>query len=132
MSIKIDQALISHFIDADLGLPIAHENLAYEPIAGDAYAEIIVLPNDITALNYKHTNQTDGVFRIILRYPQNYGAMVAKTAAETILNHFSIATLLEYGGVFVEITGGKRDPGVPEDGWYKLVLTVPYRAFITR
>lgn len=131
MSIKIDQALIAHFIDAGTGLPIAHENINYTP-TGDAYAEIIVLPNDTTALNYKHTNQTDGVFRAILRYPSGRGALPSKTAAEIILNHFKIATLIEYDGVLVEITGSKREPGVQEDGWYKLVLTVPYRAFITR
>jgi hypothetical protein len=129
--IQIDQALISAFIAGNFDLPIAHENEHYQP-DGSAYAEIIVIQNDVTALNLKHHNETDGLLRVILRYPTDTGAIEPKQKADEIFAAFPIGQRLSYGGVTVTITGNARAPGVPEAGWYKLVLTLPYKAFLAR
>jgi hypothetical protein len=132
MSVKIDQALVSRFIAGAFGLPIAHENAPYTPTAQTAYAEINVLQNDTTAGTLNDTNDTDGVFRVILRYPINVGAIAAKTKADQIFASFRIGQRLIYEGVELTILGNQRQPGVAEDGWYVLVLTMPYRAAIER
>lgn len=131
MSIEIDQALISEFIDGDFGLDIAHENLSYSP-SDEAYVELIILQNDRTALTLSHSDETDGVFRAILRYPANTGAIAAKTKAGEITSHFKIGTRLTYNGVSLTITGSQRQPGTQEKGWYKLIINLPYRAILTR
>jgi hypothetical protein len=132
MSLKIDQAFISTFIDAAFGLPIAHENMEYQPVNGTAYAELINLPNDITPLSMNDSNVTDGIFRVILRYPVNEGAVSAKTMAETIMSAFTINSKVCYDGLCAVVNKVYRQPGVAESGWYKIVVTIGYIATIAR
>lgn len=132
MSIRIDQGLTNRFISGTYGLPIAHENLSYSPVVGTAYAEIFNIPNDETAFSVTDSDETDGVFRVILWYPENDGAVPAKTMADTIFNDFKIGQRITYNEQKIEITGRQRTLGVREAGWYKLVLSISYRTFTTR
>lgn len=132
MSIKIDQAFVQTFIDADLALEMAHENLTYEPTAGTAYAELINLPNDITPLTLNDVNQTDGVFRILLNYPANEGAITPKTKADEILSAYKVGSQVCYDGQCATVTRQYRQPGTAENGWYRIVITIGYRAYIAR
>lgn len=132
MSIKIDNALIQNFIDGAYGLSIAHENIDFSPTAGSPYAELLVLPNQVGMVT-PETNSTTGVFRIILRYPAGKTAVVAKTMADTIQADYPVHGVLTYSGQSVKIMSAKREPSdVPEEGWYKLVITFGYQAFIQR
>lgn len=130
--VKIDQAFISEFIAGDFGLPIAHENLPYDSTDGLAYAEISVLQNNRTPLTLNSSDQTDGIFQVILRYTSNSGAIVAKVKADEILNYFRFGKTFYYGGVGVKTTALQRQPGINENGWYKIILTITYTAIITR
>lgn len=130
--LKIDQALISAFIDGGFGLPIAHENIDYAPTAGTAYVELLVLQNDVTPATLADSNDTDGVFRVILRYPIGGGAVAAKTKADQVFTVFAIGQRLSYDGVTLTILRNSRQPGVAEEGWFSLVLDMPYRANIVR
>jgi hypothetical protein len=130
--VRIDQAFVSAFIAGNFNLPIAHENLPYEPIAGTAYAAINVLQNDTTPRSLNSSDQTDGVFRVILHYPVNGGAMAAKNKAADIFATFKIAAQFCYGGACATVVAHQRQPGVAEDGWHKIVADIRYRAFITR
>lgn len=149
MTVKIDQALLEQFLNGSFGLDIVFENGdyaiynegdgtfeyhegVYEPTIGRAYAELRIVQNDVTPFSLKHTNETDGVFRVILRYPLNGGAVPVKTKADEIAQAFKVGQSLSYGGVSLTIVGSNREPGAPEDSWYKIVLTLPYRAFLTR
>ena len=130
MTVKIDQALASRFITASFGLPIVHENAAYTPIPGTAYAEINVLTNDILASTVNGWTDTTGVFQFILRYPEGKGAIAAKTQADTIFAAFAIGARETYSGQTLTITGHSRPTAVPEDGWFKVVGQVTYKADI--
>jgi hypothetical protein len=130
-SVKIDQALLSAFIDGAFSMPIAHENLAFTP-GSDAYAEVLILQNDTTPWSLKHSNETDGILRIILRYPADTGAIAAKQKAEEIFNVFKIGSRHVYDGATVTITSNQRARGVQETGWYKLVLSMQYKAYLKR
>ena len=130
-SVKIDQALLSAFIDGAFSMPIAHENLPFTP-GSDAYAEVLILQNDTTPWSLKHSNETDGIFRVILRYPADTGAIAAKQKAEEIFNVFKIGSRHEYNGATVTITTNQRALGVQETGWYKLALSMQYKAYLKR
>ena len=132
MSIKIDQAFIQSFIDGAYGLETAYQNQPYTPTAGTPYAELLNIPNDITALDLKDTNETDGLFRIILRYPVDSGAFAAKNQAETIMADYSIGSSVSYSGQSARITAVNRQQGVVEESWYVTLITISYRAFIPR
>ena len=132
MSIKIDQAFIQSFIDGAYGLETAYQNQPYTPTAGTPYAQLLNIPNDITALDLTDTNETDGLFRIILRYPVDSGAFAAKNQAETIMAEYSIGSSVSYSGQSARITAVNRQQGVVEESWYVTLITISYRAFIPR
>lgn len=132
MSLKIDQAFVQSFIDGDFGLPIDYENMPYTPVSGTAFAELIHLPNPIDSLTLADMNETSGIFRIILRYPADGGAIAAKTKAEAIMAHYPIGSSVAYSGQSATIRSVDRQAGVVEDAWYTLVVSIRYISFITR
>lgn len=132
MSIKVDDAFTQAFIDGAFGLPIAHENLPYTPTAQTAYAEIFLIPGPKYPLSVSDTDATSGLFRVILRYPPDTGAVTAKQKAEAIIAAFPVNSTVTSSGQSVRVTSVSRDRGYPEDGWFKTVVTITYQAFITR
>ena len=149
MTISIDQALLQHFDHGNFALDMVFENGdyavwngttnsyqyrtgAYKTTIGRPYVELLVIQNDVTPYSLKHSDQTDGIMRIILQYPLNQGAVLAKMKADEIVQAFKLGQSLSYGGVKLTIMGSSRGPGAPEESWYKISLTLPYRAFLTR
>jgi len=132
MSLKIDQAFVQSFIDGSFGLPVDYENMPYTPVSGTAFAELIHLPNPIDSLTFADMNETSGIFRIILRYPADGGAVAAKTKAEAIMAHYPIGSSVAYSGQSATIRSVDRQAGVVEDAWYTLVVSIRYISFITR
>ena len=132
MSIKIDQAMISRYVSLGLGHPTAFENQTFIPTAGTAYVELINLPNDITALTIDGLNETDGLFRVNVRYPATIGAVPTKNTAEAIMTGFGVGNRVFYSGQYATITAVSRTRGIVEGGWYKITVNITYRAFITR
>jgi hypothetical protein len=129
-SLKIDQAFVTEFIAGAFGLPIAHENVDYEPVQGTPYAEINVLPNNTTKLTLNNSNETDGIFRIHLRYPTGKGAISAKTKAEEIIAYFAPGNRIGYGGQSVLILGTDRKQGIQNENWYEIIVTLTYWASV--
>jgi len=132
MSLKIDQAFVQSFIDGDFGLPIDYENMPYTPVSGTAFAELIHIPNPIDSLTLADMNETSGLFRVILRYPVDSGAITAKAKAEEIMAHYPIGSSVAYSGQSATIRSVDRQAGVVEDAWYTLVVSIRYISFITR
>lgn len=132
MDVSVHQAWVSEFISADFGLPIAHENMHYTPSAGEAYFEVRVLANDLTPASLADSDETDGVFRVILRHPQDAGAVAPKQTLGEVASAFPVGRRFEYGGTRVTVTGRQQQPGVAEDGWYAVILDLQYRAFAKR
>lgn len=129
----IDAALIQSFVDGGFGVAIAHENMEQAKQGAAAIsAEILVLQNDVTAYSLATSAQTDGVFRVVLRGRTGRGAGELKQKVDAIVSHYPIGGRLEYRGQAVEIVAVKRWPGIPEDGWFKVILDINYKAFITR
>lgn len=132
MTVKIDQAFINTFIDGSFDLPIAHENIQYNPTAGTEYAELINLPNDITPLSINDSNETDGIMRVILYWPSNAGSIAPKSKADEILSVFKIGAKVCYDSQCATVVSNSRYKGVSESGWYKTVISIGYVAFIAR
>lgn len=132
MSLSIDQAFVSSFIAAEFGLPIAHENVSYDPVPGEPYAELLNLPNSVEPFTVADINETSGLFRIILRYPTGQGSIAVKQKAEEIMAFYGIGTNVTYNGQSATITAVQRQAGHPEDAIYKLVITIRYQAYLAR
>lgn len=125
----IDQAFINQFIESDFGLPIVHENASYEPVPGTAYVELICINNDFTPYSLSDSLETEGIFRAILRYPTGEYSIVAKQMAEQIFTVFPINSLVEYGTGKSKVTKHQRNTGAPEEGWYKIVVSIIHKTF---
>lgn len=131
-TLKIHQAFVDTFINAAFGLPTAHENAPYDPVIGTAYAEIRVLDAGTQPFSMDSvTVRSDGLFRVLLNYPAEAGAIAAKTMADAIFAVFAIGSTVQYGGLECVITQQQIQPGYVDGGWYRLVLTMRYVCFST-
>ena len=148
MSIKIDQAFSTALLAAEPELDIVWENGVfstwdgsvyetekgvYEPTNERAYIEAFILNNDITPYGLSTTNQTDGLFRCVLRYPANTGSITAKQKADEIMAAFPVGARLTYSGQTVTVTSQDRRQGATSDeNWYSLVVSFNYIAYLAR
>jgi len=135
VSIKIDQAFVSAFsTEFGSAIEIAYENAnpPYVPQAQTPFAAIKMQPNPVEARALARFNQTSGIFQVILYYPVDAGDFAAKSMAQDITDFFSIGTHVTYGGQSATILETRRQPGIAEDGWYKLVLSIYYYAITER
>lgn len=132
MSFKVDQALVGSFLAANFDLPISHENDNSTPVAGAAYVELSVIPTESIAATLRGYDEEIGIFQAIVRYPTDEGSGGAKSKAEQILSHFSLYSTHSHEGQDVVITKHSRGQGYPQDGWYKIVVRMFYRAFTPR
>lgn len=139
--LEIDQTFINKFIEAEFELPVVHENASYNPIPGTPFAELLCLNNDISEFSLAGSVQTDGIFRVILRYPTNEYSIEAKTMADRIFAEFQIGSILCYGSSRSKIIQHKRQTGTygkeltttfVDEGWYKLVVSIMHKTFIRR
>ena len=129
---NIDQAFINEFINQSFGLPIAHENIDFTPTAGTAFVSLRLLSNDVTPLSYTESDETDGIFRIILNWPAGKGSIQAKNKADEILAAFNIGTRLSYSGQYLTVTSASREQGESIDGWYRIIISIAYYAVIDK
>ena len=131
---EVEDLLINSFDNAEFDLPTKTENEIYDPVIGTAYAELIVLPNEKTAYSVKDTDQSNGIFRIILRYPIGESKDTIKAKADEIFNVYklhSIVTDTENNN-YAEIIKQNCQEGVRETAWHKLVLDLYYQTFTRR
>lgn len=131
-SLNIDQALISDTIAANFGIDLAHENQAYDPVPGTPYAQLNVLANAASPYSLNGSDEVVGVYRIILNYPANTGAVAIKTMAQQMAERFKTGRRITYDGVTVTCIGHSRGNGLAVSGWYRVVFDVRFRAFLER
>ena len=131
---EIGKTLINSFDNADFDLPTKTENEIYDPVIGTAYAELIVLTNEKTAYSVKHTDQSNGIFRIILRYPIGESKDTIKAKADEIFNAYKLHSIIvdQENNNYVEIIKQNCQEGVRETAWHKLVLDLYYQTFTRR
>lgn len=125
----IPAALIAHyragafFTDALTAYP----NAAFtKPAPTVAWASVFNIPATTSALSLSDSDEIAGVLQIDLNYPLNGGAGAVQAKADAIRAHFKRGTVLtgvEVGAVSIANLG-------PVDGWFRIVVSVSYRAFV--
>lgn len=131
MSVEIDQAFVSAFINGGFGLPIAQENDGYDPTPGTAYAALTVFGNESRAATLSDSNGQTGLFQFMLYYPEGGGAIPAKQKADEIFAAFSVEGQMAYGETRVIVRSTQRTPR-HDAPWYILRCRVFYEAHTTR
>lgn len=125
--LKIDQALTGDFIAQAFGLPIAHENVKYEPTPGTPWVGIRVFQGESLAGDMAvNTTEDKGFLQFVLHYPEGEGAIASKTTAQTILDAYAIGRRVTYSGVTIRVTRNQMFEALPEDGWFKVIGRIFY------
>lgn len=105
----------------------AYPNAAFtKPAPAVAWASVFVIPAATAALSIRDSDEMAGVFQIDLNYPLNGGAGAVQAKADAIRAHFKRGTVLtgvEVGSVSIANLG-------PVDGWYRVAVSIAYRAFV--
>jgi len=147
MSIKIDQALDSTVLNGGLSIDIIYENGIYSVWGGASYTnktgvytpdanrehmEIRNFPASSIPLSLKHSDEYVGLFQAIIKYPADVGSIIIKQKAEAFLDLFTIGNSIVYDSQKVYISSKNRDGGRIEGGFYQIVCSVNYTAYVTR
>lgn len=147
MTLKIDQALDSAALGGGLAIDLVFENGAYSVWGGSDYTEhkgvytpktdrehieLKNFPASSAAFSLKHSDEYVGFYQAIIKYPSDIGGIIIKQKAEAFLDLFTLNTPLTYDGQKVFITAKNRDGGRQEGGFYQIVCTINYRAFVAR
>lgn len=125
--LEAQQAFANDFIAQAFGLPIAHENVSYEPTAGTAWVRLRTfpgqqVPGSVSADNIEHA----GAFQFTLHYPEGEGAIPAKQQAQTIFDAYPIGRRVSYGGESIRVTALQQFDAAPQGGWFQVVGRIFY------
>jgi len=134
MTHKIDSALKAAFTAGSFGLSVAHENLEFTPVAGTAWAQIFMMPNQpsIHTLGDNGQDLIDGVMQVNLNYPVGGGAGTAKQKATAIRDYFYAGRIFTYSSQDVFITSSGRGISRNVDSWYQVIVNIIWQARVTR
>lgn len=125
----ISAALIAHyrsgsfFRDSSTAFPNAQFT---KPSPSTAWAALFVIPATTGELSLSESDEMSGVFQIDLNYPLNGGAGAAQAKADEIRSHFKRG--LRVQNVILGTVSAL--PLGPVDGWYRVSVSVNYRAFV--
>ena len=129
-ALTISSALLGHyragafFTDA----LTARENTSFiKPAKTVAWASVFNLPAQTSALSLRDSDEMAGVYQIDVNYPIDGGPGSALSMADAIRAWFKRGTSV--GGV--EIGAVTVNQGAPIDGWYRVSVSVFYRAFVS-
>lgn len=130
----IRSALNESWLEGAFGLPTAYENVPFEPTPGTPYASLYVVPSkpDVATMGQGGLDEHDGFMQVDLYYPTGQGDMPAVTKADEIYSYYFAGRTLAYQGQRVRVQITERSQGRVENGWYRLTMTIYYRAYIAR
>lgn len=145
--LKIDQALDSTVLGGGLAIDLIFENGIYSEWGGASYTnkqevytpetdrehiELKSFPASSEAFSLNDSDEYVGLYQAIIKYPVDKGSITIKQKAEAFLALFEMDLPLTYDGQKVFPTSKNRDGGRVEGGFYQIVCTVNYRAFVAR
>lgn len=130
---KLEQLLLTTFKDGAFGLPIAYENVEFNPITGHAYAELLIHPGKTIPLTLNDMDVNAGIFRVVLHYPKNTGSITARSKADEITKLYSIGASLVNTDVKLTITNNDvRSSSIDGGMWFSVIIDIFYNSFFTR
>lgn len=129
----IQQALETTINGLNLGLPIAWENVKFDPRPGTAFLRVLHQPIDTEKLNVGTTGvmMTSGFMVLGLNYPAGIGSGVALAKADTIAAAFKPGTSIAAGGgdIVVRSTAMEAQERSSQPDWWVVPVIVHYNAY---
>jgi len=134
----------SHFLDisaaldtnlntfaTDNSIPVAWENIDYQPIAGTLFLRSTILPADTLPIGLGNTSSEDhlGLYQIDVISPIDKGKGQAFTKADLLATHFARGELT-YNGVIIRIKSVSRGSGSRDNAWFVVPVFINYQSII--
>lgn len=127
----LQAALNDRLSDEFPAMPIAWENVPYTPILGTAYFAAHLLPAepDPFTLGQNPWIERRGIFQVSCFYPALAGWGDAKSKAAEVVAAFPAHSSFIYNGLEVNIDRCWPGPGMNQDGWYMVPISIRYHCF---
>jgi hypothetical protein len=126
--IAIRQALETHLATLTPALATAYENKDYVPVTGTPYQRVNLMPAQPDNSTMGQTfYREQGIFQVMLCYPNNQTTLAVQTRAEAIRTLFKRGTTLEQSGLKVHIINTpKIGIGFHDQDRYCIPITIYY------
>lgn len=132
----IDSALLDRFMSGGFFPPaqVQTENKQFTPPSGKPWARITNLPAqpDQATLGDGGQDLHVGILQVDLLYPQGEGRGAALAMADRIATHFKAGDSWRHEDQAVRVTSCGRGTGINEGGWYRISVSINWKAHVTR
>ena len=130
---NIQSALNKHLSNMTPTMAIAWENVNFvtPTTIGTPYLRSWLLPGKTTGLTLGPNSFDEylGIFQIDCLYPIGQGWYDCKAKAGAICTHFKKGTLITYNNIEVRTYRVYPDSGDPDGEYYKVSVSIEYKAF---
>jgi len=112
-------------------LATVYENQQFNPELLTPHLRIWHLPAEtsVVSLGVTGYNQYTGIFQVSCFYPQGFGWNDAKVMAGKVCSHFYRGRQITYNNIVVEVRRSWPDPGIAEDEYYHVPVSILYWCF---
>lgn len=127
----IRAALETHLADT-IGVPdIAWENVEFSPTTGTPYIKSKVINTArrpaVRGLNPQYRYQ--GVFQLLLCYPEGVGPSASQTMANTLIDRFPTGSDLTSNGTAVTIEYSEQMGSYSDSPWFKTPVNIHWFSY---
>ena len=120
-----------------VGVPhIVFDNTKYEPVVGSAYIKSHFMPMQRRIKSFgidtdgkPFRQRYDGIYQLLLNYPDSKGSGPTNTMVNEILDKFEATTDLVFQDVVVTIEKAERIRGVTEGPWFKTPVQISWYSY---
>ncbi len=113
-------------------VPVAWENVDFDPPEGGVYWRSFLLPGDPSAvgLGTAAENFHVGVYQVDVVAPAGSGWGVASESAAKVISLFKRGTDMTGSNIHLRVTSAQPGPGLREGARFKIPVSIFYRAVI--
>lgn len=131
---EIHQALTQSVVDLALGIPIAHENVDFDPenVGGNQFIDLTTLFGEQEVISKDSVDESPGVYQISVYTKSGTSVKTALTTVDTILANYRHGDTFTSGSQTVFILNASRNAGRNENGWYIIDLSINFKSDILR
>ncbi len=133
---KLSKALLQGAVNAlPIGFPLAGEGLPFDkPTDGSRWGAAFVFHNQPSPVTLGDDGEDghDGFLQIDLNHKALSGDGASNILADQVAAYFKAGRPLVNGGVTATVVSCGRSRGREVDGWYRVSMTVTWRARVPR
>lgn len=131
---KVQSAISSKITEIFPDLPIAYENVSFDPPDRSKWALFHFSPGtpEPASLGASGRDRVDGFAQLDLCYPTGQGGGEARKDFELLRADLPAGTKLFYEGQVATVRSTGRAIGRVLDGWYRVHVTIFWYAYLRR